>query len=141
MFGQIVKAVGTLVAFGEAARPFKTRETPPVDLAHVEEERRRAEAALHAELRRQAVDREQGRLRLLAAAAMVGWITSVAILAAGFVGGTLGARLVVGAGWLLLLGALGAAFAGQGRVDGGFGTASLWLLLGGLAATGVSLLL
>jgi len=195
-FGQIVKAVDTLAAFGAAARRLKNRGPQPADVgqgeeppapsgpggqvearltgvvvaalkeafnrdharlelerAHLNEERRRAEAALQAELRRHAVDRELGRLRLLAAAAMVGWIASVTIMAAGFVSGAPAARVVMVVAWLLLLGALGAAFAAQGHVgmaqDGthrtprpeAFGTASLWLLLGGLAASAVSLLL
>ena len=50
-----------------------------LERGQLEEERRRAAAALQAELRRQAIDRELGRLRLLAGAAMVGWIASVAI--------------------------------------------------------------
>ena len=124
-----------------------------LERTHLEEERRRAEAALHAELRRQVVDRELGRLRLIAAAAMVGWIASVAILAAGFVGQGSAARVVMVLAWLLLLGALGAAFTAQGRVGvlragadrdvrpDSLGTVALSLLLCGLAATAISLLL
>jgi len=122
-----------------------------LERAHLDEERRRAEAALQAELRRQAADRELGRLRLLAGAAMIGWMASVAILAAGFVSRGLPARIILALAWLLLLGALGTAFVAQGRVgvpqtgdsaaSAEVGTASLWLLLAGLAATAVSLLL
>jgi hypothetical protein len=124
-----------------------------LERGHLEEERRRAAAALQAELRRQAIDRELGRLRLLAGAAMVGWIASVAIVAGGLVGTTTATRSVMAAGWVLLLGALGAAFVAQGKVGtslpsdsqkvdgGGFGVAALWLLIAGLAATAVSLLL
>ena len=57
-----------------------------MERAQLEEERRRAAAALQAELRRQAIDRELGRLRLLVGAAMVGWIASVAIVAGGLAG-------------------------------------------------------
>ena len=124
-----------------------------LERAHLEEERRRAEAALQAELRRQAADRELARLRLLAGAAMVGWIASIATLAGGLAGGTGAARGVLAFGWLLLLGSLGAAFTAQGRVGAsaptgsrsdhaaGFAVAALWLLIAGLAATAVSLLL
>ena len=120
-----------------------------LERSHLEEERRRAEMALDHELRRQAADRELARLRLLAAAAMVGWLASVAIVAAGLAGDSTPARVVLALGWLLLLGALGAAFTGQGRVGtsahpvapGAAGGASLWLLLAGLAATAASLLM
>jgi hypothetical protein len=121
-----------------------------LERSHLEEERRRAEAALEHELRRQAADRELARLRLLAAAAMVGWLASIAIVAAGLVAASMPARVMLALGWLLLLGALGAAFMAQGHVavpergvPGAAGAASavsLWLLLAGLAATAVSLL-
>ena len=90
---------------------------------------------------------------LVAGAAMVGWIASVVMLGAGFVGESTLARVGIAVGWALLLGALGAAFNGQARVGttlpddtnlasgGAAGAASLWLLLAGLAATAVSLLL
>ena len=58
-------------------------------------------------------------------------------------------RIVLGLGWLLLLGALGAAFNAQGRVDAttpdrgvriDTGALPLWLMIAGLAATAISLL-
>jgi hypothetical protein len=127
-----------------------------MERGQLEEERRRAAAALHAELRRQAADRELGRLRLLAGAAMVGWIVSVAMAAGGLAGATPPARVVLVLGWLLLLAALGTAFMAQGQIDGPgplssesggrvdsgvVGAMALWLLLAGLAATAVSALL
>jgi hypothetical protein len=124
-----------------------------LERAHMDEQRRRAEAALRLELRRQAADRELGRLRLVGGAAMVGWIASVIMLGAGFVGESMAARAGIAVGWALLLAALGAAFSGQARVGatlpedttmangGAAGAASLWLLLAGLAATALSLLL
>jgi hypothetical protein len=119
-----------------------------LERTHLEEERRRAEAALQHELRRQAADRELARLRMLAATAMVGWLASVAIVAVDLAGFSTPGRVVLGLGWLLLLAALGAAFTAQSQVAaspaaqpaGMAGTASLWLLLAGLAATAVSLL-
>jgi hypothetical protein len=119
-----------------------------LERTHLEEERRRAEAALQHELRRQAADRELARLRMLAATAMVGWLASVAIVAVDLAGFSTPGRVVLGLGWLLLLAALGAAFTAQSQVAGSpaaqpagmAGTASLWLLLAGLAATAVSLL-
>ena len=124
-----------------------------LERSQIDEQRRRAEAALRLEVRRQAADRELARLRLVAGAAMIGWIASVVMLGAGYVGESTMARACIAVGWGLLLGALGAAFGGQQRIggslpddahiaDGGAaGAASLWLLLAGLAATAVSLLL
>jgi hypothetical protein len=123
-----------------------------LERAHLDEERRRAEQALRLELRRQAADRELGRLRLLAGASLAGWIASVAMFAGGVGGDSLAARVVVAVGWLLLLGALGMAFTAQGQVgaataDGDLpvttpaAQTSLWLLMAGLAASAFSLLL
>lgn len=123
-----------------------------LERAQLDEQRKRAEEAMHLELRRQAADREVGRLRLVAGTAMVGWIASVVLLVArlGAVSGI--ARGMIAAAWLLLLAALGAAFTAQGKVSahaadtrqpvdaGPAGAAALWLLLAGLAAAAGSLL-
>ncbi len=122
-----------------------------LERAHLDEERRRADAALRLELRRQAVDREIARHRLLAGVSMAGWVVSVVLVAAGAAGGSTAARVAVAAAWMLLLGALGAAFTAERRVsaasldnddalDVGAGAAAPWLLMVGLAATAVSLL-
>lgn len=119
----------------------------------IEEQRRRAEATLRLELRRQAADRELGRLRLLAATAMLGWIASLLMLAVRTSAMSTPARVAIAVGWLLLLGALGAAFTAQGRIgalspdddrpldSGPAGTAALWLVLAGLAVSALSLLI
>lgn len=124
-----------------------------LERSQIDEQRRRSEAALGLELRRQAADRELARLRLIAGAAMIGWIASVVMLGAGFVGESTAARASIAGSWGLLLAALGAAFSGQQRIGaslpqdsaiaggGPAGAASLWLLLAGLAVTAVSLLL
>ncbi len=122
-----------------------------LERSHLEEERRRAEAALRAELSRQAVERELGSLRLIAGAAMLGWMASVVLLAAGLVPDGWGSRSVLVGAWVLLLAALGTAIAGQRNPAGpagdraaGSGTAgiaALWLLIAGLGLTGISLLL
>lgn len=122
-----------------------------LERAHIEDERRRAEQLLTVELRRQAVDRELSRLRLLAGTAMVGWIASIAMFALRAASTSTPARIMVAAGWLLLLGALAAAFNAQPKVTaamgddraphaGAAGTAGLWMLVAGLGMTGVSLL-
>jgi hypothetical protein len=115
-----------------------------LERTHLEEERRRSEEILRLELRRQVVDRELARLRLLAGTALIGWIASIAVV---FIhpSGT-PSRIVLGLGWLLLLGALGAAFNAQGRISadktgsGDAGALPLWLMIAGLAATAISLL-
>src|SRR5438105_14037716 len=51
-----------------------------LERARLEEERRRAEEALRLELRRQAVDHDVTRLRLIAGAALVAWMASGFVL-------------------------------------------------------------
>jgi hypothetical protein len=125
-------------------------------------ERERADRALRMELQRQAADREIGRLRLLAAVAVAGWL--VTLLLAAWPGSrlvaTAGARVALGTGWLLLSAALAASFTAQGQVatamagavlpgsapsgavsSGAAGAAAPWLIMGGLALVGVAALL
>src|SRR5436309_6361413 len=83
--------------------------------ATLESERERAERALRLELRRQAGDREIGRLRLLAGIAVASWIGTL-FFSARALGGGVGPRLAIGAAWLLLLVSFAAAFVGQSRV-------------------------
>jgi hypothetical protein len=118
-----------------------------VERAHLEAERRRAEEALRLELRRQTIDREIGRLRLLAGAALIGWVASITVLFIHPSG--IPSRIVLGLGWLLLLGSLGAAFSAQGRINAqppdrgermDMGALPLWLMIAGLGATALSLL-
>lgn len=124
-----------------------------LERAQIEEQRRRAEEALRLELRRQVLDRELGRLRLLAGTALVGWLSSVLVLGARAAAMPPVSRIVLASGWLLLLGSLAAAFVAQGRINavvinedatspsGAGGAAALWLLIAGLALTAISLLL
>ena len=116
-----------------------------LERAELDEQRRRAEETLRLELRRQTIDRELSRLRLLTGTALVGWLASIVVLFVHHSG--VPSRVVLGAGWLLLLGALGAAFNAQGRISAeradsmDAGALPLWLMLAGLAATAISLLL
>ena len=124
-----------------------------LERAQLDEQRRRAEEALRLELRRQAAERELARLRLIGGAALVGWIAAIVLAVARLGTMSVAARGTSAAGWLLLLGALGAAFSAQGRlgssvagsgvpVDAGSGgTVALWLLIGGLAVVAIALLL
>jgi hypothetical protein len=121
-----------------------------LERAHLEEERRRAEEALRLELRRQTVDRELSRLRLLGGTALIGWIGSVVGFAVHAGAASVAARVVMGGGWMLLLAALATAFTAQGRVSGRVFDKNqsiepdgmpLWLLIAGLGGTAISLLL
>src|SRR4029077_5606552 len=129
-------------------------------------ERERAERALRLAVERQAVDREIGRLRLLAGVAFASWIGTL-FFSARVVGGSVGARTALGGGWLLLLFAIAASFSAQSRVaaallmlgsrlrsdsdeagdrggaisSGVAGALALWLIVGGLALVGVAMLI
>lgn len=123
-----------------------------LERAHLEAERRRAEAALRAEVRRQAADREVGRLRLIAAAALFGWVASLVLLLMHVATASAASRALTGGGWILLLAAMGSAFDAQRRVGalapeseqpptGGLAAAAaLWLLLAGLAMATLGLI-
>jgi hypothetical protein len=124
-----------------------------LERTRLEDERRRAEEALRLERQRQATEREIGRLRLLAGAGIVGWITSVVLLASRIQQMATPARAVLIAGCALLLASVGAAFTAQTHVGDGqtrdndaplktpAGAAALWLLLAGFALAAGSLLL
>lgn len=123
-----------------------------LERAQLEEQRRRAEEAMRQELRRQAADRELGRLRLLSATALVGWIASVGIFVARLGSATTPSKLLMAGGWLLLLAALATAFTAQGNAgreiaaggDGSTaaraGSVAVWLLTAGLALAAISLM-
>ncbi len=123
-----------------------------LERAQLDEQRRRAEEALRLELRRQAADRELARLRLIGGAALIGWIASVILVVARLGSLSGAARGLSALGWLLLLGALGAAFAAQGRLGtavtdpsapmtaGAGGVAALWMLIAGLAVSAIAML-
>ena len=121
-----------------------------------EAERQRAERALRLELIRQSVDREVGRLRLISGVAVIAWIGtlffSTRLMSAG-----MGARVVLGAGWLLLLLSLALSFVAQSSVaarmarfdelssdaaidPGRAGRVSPWLVVAGLALVAAAVL-
>jgi hypothetical protein len=126
-----------------------------LEKSQIESERQRAEAALRAELRRQAADRLLSQLRLIAVMAIGVWALSAAlgVWLPGIREGT--PRLLLGGGWLFAFGTLGCAFAGWQSVSAWSGatspdTAALndrasalapWLLIGALLLTGASLLI
>jgi hypothetical protein len=139
----------------------RDRQRLDAEREQMDVERQRAERLLRLELVRQAGDREIGRLRLVAAIAVVSWLTTLFLVT-----GTAGAaasRLTMGAGWIFLLGALGSALAGQSQVvraldrvgagtsaarvtvddvsSGAAGTAAGWLTIVGLTVIGAGVLL
>src|SRR6188474_183672 len=85
----------------------RDRARMDLERSHVEAERRRAEEALAAELKRQAAERALGQLKLLAIIAIATWMLSAA-LAVWLPGMRAGLpRTLLGAGWAMAFGALG----------------------------------
>ena len=150
--GLETRLAGVMVAALKEAFDRDTRRLE-LERATLEGERERAERALRLELRRQAGDREIGRLRLLAGIAVAIWIGTL-FFSARALGGGVGPRLAIGAAWLLLLVSFAAAFVGQSRVaeslahtedrdlgSGTVGAVALWSIVGGLALVGLSVLI
>jgi hypothetical protein len=149
--GLETRLAGVMVA---ALKEVFDRDTRRLDLEReqIAAERERAERALRLELRRQAADREIGRLRLLAGIAVASWIGTL-FFSTRIIGGPVGGRVALGIGWLLLLLAFAGAFTAQSsiadamarsdepRVDSGIaGTLALWLIVGGLAMIALAVL-
>ena len=149
--GLEARLAGVVVA---ALKEAFERDTHRLELEReqLEAERLRAERALALELRRQASDREIGRLRLLASVAVASWIGTL-FFSARLLGGPPGARAALGIAWLLLLAAFASSFVAQSQVaesasrpderavDSGLaGAFALWLIVLGLALVGVAVL-
>ena len=131
----------------------RDRARMELERSQIEAERRRAEEALAAELRRQAAEQALGQLKLLAIMAIGMWMLSAA-LAVWLPGMRAGVpRGLLGAGWALSFGALGCTFAAfqtisswtaaaQSSVPPVSNAAAIapWLLVLALASTGASLL-
>ena len=147
------KLAGVMVA---ALKEAFDRDSARMEMerSHIEAERRRAEEALRAELRRQAADRMLGQLRLIAVMAVVTWALSAALGV--WMPGmreSVSPRVLLGIGWLFALGALGSAMAAWQHVsvhaaDTGASVVlehrasayAPWLLITSLALTGAGLL-
>jgi hypothetical protein len=88
-----------------------------MERTQLEAERKRAEEALRAELRRQAADRLLGQLRLVAVMAVSTWALSAALGV--WLPGMreIVPRALLGTGWACALAALAAAFAGWQHVS------------------------
>lgn len=150
-FGQLeTRLAGVLVA---ALNEAFDRDRVRIDLerAHLDAERQRAEEALRAELRRQDLDRAQGRVRLLAIAALAVWMLSAA-LAVWLPGMHVGApKWILAAGWVAVLATLalslsawrGLSLSSAAEIRPGASlaeSAGMWCLLGAIALTGGALL-
>jgi hypothetical protein len=124
-----------------------------MERSQIDAERRRAEEALRAELRRQAADRMLGQLRLVAVMAVVTWALSAALGV--WLPGMRETipRILLGGGWMFALGALGSAMAAWQYVSACAADTSAsvivehrastyapWLLITALALTGAGLL-
>jgi hypothetical protein len=152
--GLETRLAGVVVA---ALREAFDRDRVRMDLerAQIESERRRAEEALSAELRRQTAERALWQLRLIGIMAISGWMLSAAL--ATWLPGMRDTlpRSLLGAGWLLAFGALGCAFAGSREIFAstaassspeavtsrtGAANAAPWVLLAALGAIAASLL-
>jgi hypothetical protein len=153
-FGQLeARLAGVLVS---ALKEAFDRDSARMEMerSQIEADRQRAEEALRAELRRQASERALGQLRLIAVMAIFTWGLSAALTVwlPGMRDGI--PRALLGTGWMLVICALGAAFAGwhyiaawsadiRGPRDAPqpvAATIAPWLLIGSLALTGASLL-
>jgi hypothetical protein len=106
------RLAGVMVA---ALKEVFDRDTRRLELerAQIEAERERAERAMRMELLRQRADREIGRMRLLAAVGVVGWLGTLSY-ASRMV--EMSSRVVFAGGWLCLLIAVAMAFIGQARI-------------------------
>ncbi len=152
------RLAGVLVAALKEAFD-RDRTRLELEQAQLEGERRRAEDAMHLELRRQAGDRAVSHARLLVVLGVAAWIVSALLFT--FLPGArvMPARGVLALAWTLLIGCVGTAFASYsivatwlgrlrpGAADPGdvpaegVGRTSGFLLIAGLAAIAAALLL
>src|SRR5262249_44208191 len=112
--GLEARLAGVVVA---ALKEAFERDTHRLELEReqLEAGRLRAERALAFALRRQASDREIGRLRLLAGAAVASWIGTL-FFSARLLAGPPWERASLGGAWGLLLAAFAASFVAQSNV-------------------------
>lgn len=136
----------------------RDRARMDLERSALEAERARAEAALRAELHRQALDRAIGQIRVIAIASVAVWMVSAALTAAIPGMRTGSARVLLASGWLCVVAALGCAFSAWQRLspaadpNAASSTAAAatgpgialqtasWLLLGAIALSGAALL-
>jgi hypothetical protein len=112
LHGLEARLAGVMVA---ALKEVFDRDNRRLELerSQAEAERERAERALRLELLRQRADREIGRMRLLAAVGVVGWLGTLSF-ASRMV--ETSSRVMFAGGWLVLLAAVATSFAAQAQV-------------------------
>lgn len=150
------RLAGLLVgAIGEVFERSR-RQQQQIDRERLEEERRQAERERKLAVTREAGDREIGRLRLVAGLALAGWIGSLFITTM-LPGASTSARVLIVAGWVLLLAAMTSALAAQANLadalaalsdpdgrppDSGLaGVVATWLLVSGLGLIAIAALM
>jgi hypothetical protein len=154
--GLETRLAGVVVA---ALKEAFDRDTHRLELEReqLEADRRRAERALRLELLRQAGDREIGRLRLLAGIAVASWMGTL-FFSVRVMNGPTASRVLLAAGWAMLLAAVATAFKGQSTVaralegstqsldspetrpSAGAGEVAPWLIVVGLGLVGAAVL-
>lgn len=151
-----------LAAIVSALRDAAVRDSRRLDAERDQRaaERLRAERTLRLELVRHAGGREIGRMRTLAGVAVAAWVGTLVWSPHLSGSGGVGARALLGFGWLFLLGAIAASFLAQSRVaaavdalanggdgrdgairSGASGAVALWFTIGGLVLTGLAALI
>ena len=131
----------------------RDRQRMDLERAQIDAERRRADEALAAELRRQSSERMLGQLRLIAVMAIAAWMLSAALAVwlPGMREGT--PRTLLGLDWLLAFASLGCGFLGWQQISAWTGnlagnvppqsaaaSAAPWILLAALGAIAAGLL-
>ena len=151
-----LRLIDAVLGVSDVVRLVKGRG-PELERQQIEAERQRAERAVRLELLRQAGDREIGRMRLVAGVALAGWLATLLLVSTLL--SSVGGRIAIGAGWVLLLLSIALAFAEQSRLSHALaaaddrlsvetvtassigGVLAPWLVVAGLAVVALGVLL
>ena len=151
-----LRLIDAVLGVSDVVRLVKGRG-PELERQQIEAERQRAERAVRLELLRQAGDREIGRMRLVAGVALAGWLATLLLVSTLL--SSVGGRIAIGAGWVLLLLSIALAFAEQSRLSHALaaaddrlsvetvtassigGALAPWLVVAGLAVVALGVLL
>ena len=94
----------------------RDHERLEIERQRIEDQREHAERAMRLEHLRQVGEREIGRMRVLAGAALASWLGTLLIVPRIADGGSMG-RIAFGLGWALLVSAMGASLSAEKRVS------------------------
>ena len=118
LFGQLeARLAGVLVSALKEAFD-RDRAHLEMEREQIEQERRRAEQLMRAEMLRQAGERELASIRATIGVALAVWITSVVFMMVQRGAGGIAGLVLLAIGWGVLLAALGASFAAYRHVTG-----------------------